>query len=95
EQTQLSPNLPAAHSFLQVAPSNLILAALKPAEDHPDELIVRAYDATGQGGKMAVTNGLGLEVATPTNLLEQPLDSSPSEPYKIQTYRFKAYKPMP
>ncbi|MEM8805304.1 MAG: alpha-mannosidase [Cyanobacteria bacterium P01_G01_bin.38] len=95
EQPRHSPHVPAAQSFLQVAPSNLILTAFKPAEDHPEELIVRAYDATGQGGEIAVTNALGLEVATPTNLLEQPLNYSPSKPYKIHTYRLKAYKPMP
>ncbi|MEM9164564.1 MAG: glycoside hydrolase family 38 C-terminal domain-containing protein, partial [Cyanobacteria bacterium P01_F01_bin.4] len=89
------PHGPAAYSFLQVEPSNLILAAFKPAEDHPDELIMRAYDATGQGGEMALTNALGLGLAAPTNLLEQSVDASFNAPHKIHTYRFKTYKPMP
>ncbi|NEP19829.1 MAG: hypothetical protein F6J97_23575 [Leptolyngbya sp. SIO4C1] len=80
---------PAARSFLQLSPANLVLAAFKPAEDSADEFILRAYDASGQGGQLVQSNALGLAIAQPVNLLEQPVSSCPNRPYQIHTYRLK------
>ncbi|MEO0455618.1 MAG: glycoside hydrolase family 38 C-terminal domain-containing protein, partial [Cyanobacteria bacterium P01_A01_bin.114] len=103
--SRYSSDAPAASSFLQVKPSNWILSALKPAEERPDELIVRAYDATGQGGEMTFAFGSAIALADqsaiPVNFLEQPVpleQAMPSEqaiadqpgaPYKIHTYRLQ------
>lgn len=47
-------SLPLEHSFVQLAPSNLVLTTLKKAEDS-DAWIVEWYDAGGTGGEASLT----------------------------------------
>ena len=65
-----SPSLPSSAEFLQLAPANLILSALKKAEDD-DALVRRFYEAKGR----AVNAGIRLfspsKEAWKTNLIEE------------------------
>jgi alpha-mannosidase len=64
--------LPAMHSFVSVEEPNMILSALKKAEDS-DALIFRVYDATGKGGAMHMHVPPGATGAVEVNLMEAPV----------------------
>ncbi len=63
--------LPAKHSFLEVSPSNIIVTALKKAEES-DDLILRFYECEGRGGTASISFGMPARSARETNLMEQP-----------------------
>ncbi len=88
-------------SFLSVDASNVMVTAVKKAED-ADALIVRFYEWAGKGGNITLTLPAGATAATLTNLMEhpegQPLRVAenkvevPVSPYQIQTVRI-SYAP--
>ncbi|MCK5560775.1 MAG: hypothetical protein KAJ51_09290, partial [Thermoplasmata archaeon] len=63
--------LPAAKSFLRISPNNLILSALKKAEDD-DSIIIRFFDTAGNKCKGDIEFYRDLKSAKSVNLLEQP-----------------------
>ena len=63
--------LPAEHSFVSVQPENVVLTALKKAEDS-ESLIIHAYEWAGKSGNATFTVPPGSTRAVLTNLLEQP-----------------------
>lgn len=63
--------LPKRGEFLRVEPANLVVTALKPAEDGRG-VIVRVYNSTGVGGPVTLTCGWPVQRATECNLLEEP-----------------------
>ena len=63
--------LPASHSFASVAPDNLVLTAVKKAED-ADGLIFRAYEWAGKDSVAEFHVPAGARSATVTNLMESP-----------------------
>jgi alpha-mannosidase len=63
--------LAAEHSFLQVQPDNVIVTAVKKAEDD-SSLIVRFYEWEGQEADVTLTLPQGVETATETDLMERP-----------------------
>jgi len=63
--------LPASHSFVQVEPENLVLTALKKAEDG-DGLILRFYEWAGKKTDAQIEVPAGATSATSTNLMEKP-----------------------
>jgi hypothetical protein len=62
--------LPASYGFLRVEPKEMILSALKLAEDG-NGLIARVYNGCGVGGTARIISGLPLASAEATNLLEE------------------------
>lgn len=64
--------LPARHSFLRVEPSNVIVTALKKAEES-DDLILRFYECEGRGGTASIHLGFAAKSFRETNLMEQPM----------------------
>ena len=88
--------LPLEHSFVNVTPENVVLTALKKAEDS-DGLILRVYEWAGKGGDLQITVPKGATSATVTNLMEAqvgtPLPVShdkvtvPIHPYEILSVR--------
>ena len=87
--------LPAQASFVQVDQPNIIVEAVKKAEDH-DDLIVRLYESTGATTHAAVQFGSPVSAVSLVNLLEEaarPLPLSGNQvnltfgPYEIQTLR--------
>lgn len=65
-------NLPEEHSFLSIEPPNLIVTALKKAEDSND-LILRFYECKGEPGTARINMGLKVRAALETDLAERPL----------------------
>jgi alpha-mannosidase len=88
--------LPASHSFASVAPENVVLTAVKKAED-ANGLIFRVYEWAGKETTAEVHVPPGATSATVTNLMETPEGSplavvgdvvkAPIHPYEILTIR--------
>jgi alpha-mannosidase len=86
-------SLPDAHSFLRVEPENVVVTALKKAEDSGD-LIVRFYEWAGKNSDVRLQLVPAGESALDTNLMEIPSGSLvmnagsvvvPTKPYEIRT----------
>ncbi len=88
--------LPLEHSFASVQPDNVVLTAMKKAEDS-DSLIFHAYEWAGKSSNVTFTVPKGATGAIVTNLLEQPQGSPltiageqltvPIHPFEILTLR--------
>ena len=87
--------LPAQASFVQVDQPNIIVEAVKKAEDN-DDLVVRLYESTGATTHATVQFGSPVSTVSLVNLLEEaarPLPLSENQvsltfgPYEIHTLR--------
>jgi alpha-mannosidase len=88
--------MPARHSFVAVEPSNVVMTAMKKAEDS-DALIFHLYEWAGKSGSNTISVPLGATGATETNLMEKPEGSPlsvtgnkvtvPVHPYEIVAVR--------
>ena len=96
--TSHAGTMPLEHSFISVKGDNVVLTAVKKAED-TDALILRFYEWAGKTGDVQLTVPKGATAATFTNLMEKPegaalnlVDSSqvtvPVTPYSIETVQF-------
>jgi alpha-mannosidase len=89
-------SLPATHSFASVSPDNVVLTAVKKAED-ANGLIFRVYEWAGKSATAEFHIPPGATSATVTNLMEAPEGDSltvagdvvkvPIHPYEILTIR--------
>jgi alpha-mannosidase len=86
-------SLPGSHSFLQVPAENVVVTALKKAEDNND-LVVRFYEWAGKNDDIQLQFAPAPESAQETNLTEKPAVpfttktgsvSVPTKPYEIKT----------
>jgi alpha-mannosidase len=97
--TQVAPhtgNLPAEHSYVSVSSPNVILTAMKKAEDS-NALILRMYESAGKTEQVRVKVPEGADHATITNLMENengaavPISDGTAEvsihPYEILTLK--------
>ena len=88
--------LPASHSFASVTPDNVVLTAVKKAEDTKG-LIFRVYEWAGKDSTVEFHVPPGATGATVTNMMEAPEGSplavtgdvvkAPIHPYEILTVR--------
>jgi alpha-mannosidase len=72
--TQVEPHtgeMPARHSFVSVEPENVVLTAMKKAEDS-DALIFHLYEWAGKSGSITISVPPGATGARETNLMEHP-----------------------
>jgi alpha-mannosidase len=67
--------LPTTHSYVSVSSPNVILTAMKKAEDS-DSLILRMYESAGETEQVRVTVPAGARQATLTNLMENEAGTS-------------------
>jgi alpha-mannosidase len=91
-----SGSLPANHAYVTVTPENVVLTALKKAED-ADGLIFRVYEWAGKENEVQIHLPGGATAATVTNLMEKPEGAAlsvvddivkvPIHPYEILTVR--------
>lgn len=89
-------SLPSKHSYVTVKPENVVLTALKKAEDD-NGLIFRVYEWAGKSGDVEIHVPAGATSATMTNLMEKAEGSSlkisgdtvtaPIHPYEILSVR--------
>jgi len=91
-----SGELPASKSFLSISASNVVVTALKKAEDD-DNLILRFYETNGQPCIAEVHTSIPVKFVAETDLLERPI--GPKEPavngafpVKASKYAIKTYK---
>ena len=63
--------LPRSHSFIATPAENIVLTAVKKAED-ADALILRFYEWEGKDGNAQIQLPKGAISARLTNLMEQP-----------------------
>jgi len=63
--------LAASHSYLTVAPENVVLTALKKAED-TDALVLRFYEWAGKDSTVSLHLPAGATSATLVNMMEKP-----------------------
>jgi alpha-mannosidase len=96
---QVAPHsgaMPARHSFVSASPENVVLTAMKKAEDS-DALVFHLYEWAGKPGTIELLVPSGATGAVETNLLEQPQGESlaisgdkvsvPIKPYGIVAVR--------
>ena len=89
-------SLPAEHSFASVSPENVVLTAVKKAEDAKG-LIFRVYEWAGNNATVEFHVPPGATGATVTNMMETPegeplrlagdVVKAPINPYEILTIR--------
>ena len=88
---------PPRQSLVTIEPENVVLTAVKKAEDS-DALILRFYEWAGKSGEARISVPAGAASATLTNLMESPEGSPlpvtasghftvPIHPYEIQSVR--------
>ncbi|HEX6804759.1 MAG TPA: glycoside hydrolase family 38 C-terminal domain-containing protein [Terriglobales bacterium] len=89
--------LAAERSFLQVPEENVIVSAIKKAEDE-NALVIRFYEWAGKQGDVTLQLPPGAESATETDLMEKRTGSLsvnggsvkvPTKPYEIKTVEVK------
>jgi alpha-mannosidase len=89
--------LPAEHSFLELQPDNVIVSAMKKAEDE-DSLVVRFYEWAGKQGDVRLKLPAGALSASETNMMEKPIGDIPlqngaiavlTKPYEIRTVKVR------
>jgi len=88
--------MPAEHSFVAVTPDDVVLTAMKKAED-THSLIFHMYEWAGKGGSIELRVPPGATGATETNLMEKPQGEAlpitgdrvtvPVHPYEIVAVR--------
>ncbi len=84
--------------FLDLSAENLILMALKPSEDDPQQLILRCYECHGETAELSWQSDLGLNLADTVNLLEHSSTtefSSGQQILTIQPWKIASFKVMP
>lgn len=71
-------DLPASYSFVQVRPANVIVEAIKKAEDS-DNLILRLYETTGKKSSVTISLAQAVDAIHQTDLLENDLEDIPTD----------------
>jgi len=94
--------LAAEHSFVQVEPDNLVLTAVKKAEDG-DGLVLRFYEWAGKEVDAKIALPPGAQSAEETDLMERPIGAASvqdgavivhTKPYEIKTVKVQFTLPQ-
>ena len=95
--------LPPQHSFVNVQPDDVVLTAVKKAEDD-NALILRFYEWAGREADVKLTLPTGAQSASETDLMEKPMGplsvqngvvTVPTKPYEIKTLKVQFAPPSP
>jgi alpha-mannosidase len=87
--------LPPEHSSVEVKPDNVVLTAVKKAEDN-DELVFRFYEWAGKETDVSIQLPMGAKSAQDADLMEWPIGALPltsgvvtvhTKPYEIKTVK--------
>ena len=93
--------LPAEHAFVQVEPENVLLTAVKKAEDD-DGLVLRFYEWAGKETDVKIQLPAGAQAAQDADLMERPTGALPIEsgavrvhakPFEIKTVKVQFVLP--
>ncbi len=77
-------------NFLDLSAENLILMALKPSEDDPQQLVLRCYESHGETADLCLQSDLGLNLGDGVDLLERSI--SETQISKIQPWKIASFK---
>jgi alpha-mannosidase len=97
KETNHTGRLPLRHSFMEISPGNMIITALKKAEDS-DDLILRFYETKGEEGtaKIRISPMMGIDVVHKTDLLENEIEDIPiyKDEFEVKVGKFsiESYK---
>ena len=89
--------LPADHAFVQIEPDNVVLTAMKKAEDD-DGVVLRFFEWAGKETEVKIQLPPGAQSAQETDLMERPLGELPvsggavrvhAKPYEIKTLKLR------
>jgi alpha-mannosidase len=89
--------IPAEHAFLQVQPDNVVVTALKKAEDD-DSIVLRFFEWAGKQTDVKIQLPAGAQSARDADLMERPggelsLQNNtvtvPTKPFEIKTVRVR------
>lgn len=90
-------SLPAlAKSFLDLGTNQVGLAAFKPAEDLPNDYVLRCWDLYGEGAELEIKTAWGSPDYRRTNLLEEEItvpDPTQLTPWQIATLKLSGPEP--
>jgi alpha-mannosidase len=84
--------------FLDLSAENLILMALKPSEDDPQQLILRCYECHGETAELSLQSDLGLNLGDRVDLLERSSTtefSSRQQILTIQPWKIASFRVIP
>ncbi|MEL7036829.1 MAG: alpha-mannosidase [Cyanobacteria bacterium J06592_8] len=84
-----------AKSFLNLQSDSLILMAFKQAEENQNQWILRFYESWGEETELKLENELGVAIAHPVNLLEQPIEHPKFprvSPWKVITLQLEGFE---
>ncbi|MEX0269301.1 alpha-mannosidase [Leptolyngbyaceae cyanobacterium UHCC 1019] len=86
--------LPPVGSLLDLGAENLVLMALKQAEDAPDEWILRCYECHGEEAQLNLSSDLNLKIETAVDLLEQPIGEpiTKGQPIAVRPWEIVSFK---
>jgi alpha-mannosidase len=94
ELSHPTPQLPPVAEFLNLSAENLILMALKPAEDDPNVLVLRCYEGHGQMAQLKLTRNWAiggmvnlLEEAIEFNIADENTQTVTIAPWKIASFQ--------
>lgn len=89
--------LPTVNSFLDLGSENLILMALKPAEDNDVQAwILRCYECCGEKAEFKLQNKLGLQLDGQVNLLEEELLEFDRDKFlNIEAWKISSFQLIP
>ncbi|MEH2311164.1 MAG: alpha-mannosidase [Nostoc sp.] len=84
--------------FLDLSAENLILMALKPSEDDPEQLILRCYECHGETAELSLQSNIGLNLGDTVDLLERSSStefSCQQQILTIQPWKIASFKVIP
>ena len=93
--------LPPEHAFVEVKPENVVLTAMKKAEDD-DSVILRFYEWAGRDTEVKIQLPPGVGSAQDADLMERPIGELPmqgstvtvhAKPYEIKTVKVRFSRP--
>ncbi len=84
-------DMPSRHSFLEVAPSNVVLSALKPAEDGKG-LVLRLYEAHGSETEATITMDRNVKSAWESDMVEWERVGGVSADGNVLRLRFRPFE---
>jgi alpha-mannosidase len=89
DQISQDGNLPPVASLLDLGDENLVLMALKQAEDSENEWVLRCYECHGEDAQLNVRSDLNLELNLQVDLLER---SQPDAAIQGQTTTIRPWQ---
>ena len=91
--------LPPVGSLLDLGAENLVLMALKQAEDSENEWILRCYECHGEEAQLNFRSGVNLRLENPVDLLERPFSEMKKQgqivtirPWEIASFKMTVCK---